>query len=189
MMETQRQVAEPPGKDRVKSREAVSPLNGARLPTTGRPKGTPNRVTRTIREAVEMAAKDCHPKGLAGWLVERAQGSLGDRQIFAAMVNKAMPLQVQANVDGGIRLELGWLAGRQIGTPGTQIPAQQPQALDLQQDSDGLYRIIDPATGAQTAPAAVPAGGQHQAAGADAGQPSQAAQAEPVERPTRRSER
>lgn len=136
-----------------------SPLTGAPVPM-GRPKGLPNKVTRTIREAVEMAARDCHPKGLAGWLVERAQGSLGDRQIFAAMVNKAMPLQVQANVDGGIRLELGWLAGRQVGASVSQLPQAQPQALDLKQESDGTYRIIDPtqvAEGVAAAPA--PAGG------------------------------
>lgn len=133
--------------------------DGRELPA-GRPKGVPNRVTRTIKEAVEMAARDCHPKGLAGWLVERAQGSLGDRQIFAAMVNKAMPLQVQANVDGGIRLELGWLAGRQVGTVAAQIPAQPAQVLDLQRENDGTYRIIDQDTPAEGVPAApAPAGG------------------------------
>lgn len=126
--------------------------DGRELPA-GRQKGVPNRVTRTIKEAVEMAARDCHPKGLAGWLVERAQGSLGDRQIFAAMVNKAMPLQVQANVDGGIRLELGWLAGRQVGTVAAQIPAQPAQVLDLQRENDGTYRIIDQDTPAEGAPA------------------------------------
>ena len=125
-----------------------------------------------------MAAKDCHPKGLAGWLVERAQGSLGDRQIFAAMVNKAMPLQVQANVDGGIRLELGWLAGRQIGTPAAQVQQQAPQVIDLQRETDGTYRIIDQHTHADGVPAGGAAGGQAPAAG----------QAEPVKRPAERSE-
>lgn len=177
MMETQHQVDVASPEIGAKKERPRSPLSGAPLPM-GRQKGTPNRVTRTIREAVEMAARDCHPKGLAGWLVERAQGSLGDRQIFAAMVNKAMPLQVQANVDGGIRLELGWLAGRQIGTPAAQVQQQAPQALDLQRDQDGTYRIIDQHLGVAGAPAAVPAGGQAPAA----------EQVEPVERPTRRSE-
>jgi len=80
--------------------------NGSALPV-GRPKGTANKVTRTIREAVEMAAAGCHPAGLAGWLIERAQGGVQDRQIFAGMVAKALPLQVHAQVNGGIRLELG----------------------------------------------------------------------------------
>ncbi len=131
---------------------APSPLNGAQLPT-GRPKGIQNKVTRTIREAVEKAARDCHPEGLAGWLVERARGGVQDRQIFAAMVNKAMPLQVQANVDGGVKLELTWLSGRSIGTTAAQIPEQKTQVLDLERDSDGGYRIKDPAS-----PPAAPAG-------------------------------
>ena len=123
-------------------------------PGPGRPKGIPNRVTRTIREAVEMAARDCHPEGLAGWLIERAQGSIQDRQIFAQMVNKAMPLQVQANVGGGIKLELSWLGGRSIGNTAAQLPEPRTQVLDLEQDSDGGYRIKDP-----NAPAAGAGGG------------------------------
>ena len=178
MMETQHQAEAASAKEAPEMRRPRPGAGGTVLPHVGRPKGTPNKVTRTIREAVEMAARDCHPKGLAGWLVERAQGSLGDRQIFAAMVNKAMPLQVQANVDGGIRLELGWLAGRQVGTVAAQIPAQPAQVLDLQRENDGTYRIIDQDTPAEGVPAAVPAGGQALAA----------EQVEPAERPTRRSE-
>lgn len=138
---------------------AASPLNGAQLPT-GRPKGVQNKLTRTIREAVEKAARDCHSEGLAGWLIERAQGGIQDRQIFAQMVNKAMPLQVQANVDGGIKLELSWLGGRSIGTTTAQLPEQRTQVLDLEQDSDGGYRIKDPVEGS---------------AGGDAGDGKQAA--------------
>ena len=121
-----------------------------------------------IREAVEKAARDCHPEGLAGWLVERAQGSLGDRQIFAAMVNKAMPLQVQAQVGGGIQVQLGWLASRQIGTTVAQSEEQQPQVLDLQPESDGTYRIIDPTPAAGGAGQAAGEGGEEAAGGADA---------------------
>lgn len=117
---------------------------GDGTPGPGRPKGVQNSVTRTIREAVEKAARDCHADGLAGWLIERAQGGIQDRQIFAQMVNKAMPLQVQANVDGGIKLELSWLGGRSIGTTTAQIPEQRTQVLDLERDSSGGYRIKDP---------------------------------------------
>lgn len=117
---------------------------GASANPAGRPRGAVNKVTRTIREAVEKAARDCHPEGLAGWLIERAQGGIQDRQIFAQMVNKAMPLQVQANVDGGIKLELSWLGGRSIGTTAAQIPEQRTQVLDLERDSAGQYRIKDP---------------------------------------------
>lgn len=100
---------------------------GARLPVgKGRPKGTQNKVTKTIREAIEIACRDVTDsqgrKGLAAWLLERAQGNVADRQIFAAMVSKALPLQVQAGGQGGITINLGWLAGRGIVdvTPATQ---------------------------------------------------------------------
>ena len=175
MIETQHQSEAMSSKVEPIKRPVMRTPDGREMPA-GRVKGVPNRVTRTIREAVEMAARDCHPKGLAGWLVERAQGSLGDRQIFAAMVNKAMPLQVNANVDGGIRLELGWLAGRQVGTVGTQLSAKETQVLDLQPESDGTYRIIDQHTRVEGAPAG--GGGSAAAPGAH--------QVEPVERPTRR---
>lgn len=159
MMKTQHQATGVIDKQRSKDGSGPGLGKGGVPVPSGRPKGTPNRVTRTIREAVEMAAKDCHPKGLAGWLVERAQGSLGDRQIFAAMVNKAMPLQVNTNVDGGIRLELGWLSARQVGAPAAQIENQPAQVLDLKRENDGTYRIIDPASGAEGVPATPAAAG------------------------------
>ena len=101
-----------------------SPLSGSRLPV-GRPKGTQNKVTRTIREAVEIAAREVTDskgkKGLAAWLLERANGSVADRQIFAGMVAKALPLTVNAT-GAGITINLGWLQGRGIVdvTPATQ---------------------------------------------------------------------
>lgn len=107
----------------------VSPLNGQPVPI-GRRKGTPNSVTRTLRQAVEMAARDCHPQGLAGWLVERANGSLGDRQIFAAVVQKVIPLQVNTNVQGGISINLNWLGGRNIGTKTAQAEIVDAQVVD-----------------------------------------------------------
>lgn len=136
-------------------------------PGPGRPKGLANRATRTIREAVELASQPgaCHEDGLAGWLIERARGGLGDRQIFAAMVNKAMPLQVQANVDGGIKLELSWLGSRSIGTTAAQIAEPRTQVLDLQQESDGSYRIKDPTVAPNGGAAA---GGQAPEAAGDA---------------------
>lgn len=149
-------------KDQEKSTNLWKP--GASANPAGRPKGVQNRVTRTIREAVEKAAKDCHADGLAGWLIERAQGGIQDRQIFAQMVNKAMPLQVQANVGGGIKLELSWLGGRSIGTTAAQIAEQKTQVLDLEQDSDGGYRIKDPSPVGEGADNAAAGGG---AAGGD----------------------
>ena len=115
-----------------KQKRIISPLNGAELPI-GRPLGVPNRLTRTLKEAVELAARDCHPEGLAGWLVDRANGSVQDRAIFAGLVGKVIPIQVQQSVEGGITINLGWLAGRGIGTSAAQaqvIDAQVVEAIE-----------------------------------------------------------
>ena len=157
------------GKVGAKSREAVSPLNGARLPTTGRPKGVPNKLTQTLKAAVERAARDCHPQGLAGWLVDRANGSIGDRQIFAALVGKVIPIQVNQSVEGGISINLNWLGGRAIGTVAAQQQVTQSQPVDLIEDSGGKYQIVDQHT--QPAGAGQGAAGQApEAVGAREGQ-------------------
>lgn len=109
----------------------------------GRAKGTPNVVTKTLREAVERAARDCHPQGLAGWLVERAQGGIGDRQIFAAVVQKVIPMQVNTSVQGGISINLGWLAQRGIGTNAAQARMIDAQVIDSIEHSPSSQRTTD----------------------------------------------
>lgn len=114
-------------------------------PGPGRPKGLSNKRTVALREAVEMAAKDCHPQGLAGWLVERAQGSLGDRQIFATVVSKVIPLQVNQTVNGGISINLGWLASRGIGTSTAQAQVIDAQVVDAIEHSPSSHWTTDTA--------------------------------------------
>lgn len=101
-------------------------------PGPGRPKGIPNKVSQSIKEAIEAATRPgtCHPQGLTGWLIERAQGGVADRQIFAAMVAKALPLQVQAQGGGaGVTINLGWLAGRGLINV---TPTAHPNVIDAQ---------------------------------------------------------
>ena len=124
----------------------------------GRPKGVPNKATRTIKEAIELACQpgQCHPKGLAGWLVERAQGNVQDRQIFATFVAKAIPAQLQTKVEGGIVVALPWLQGRAIGqrVPSTShLEAIDAQVIDSQGQTGEDLRVDDP-TRALEAPAA-----------------------------------
>ena len=114
----------------------VSPLNGVPTPT-GRRKGIPNKVTQSIREAIEQATREVTDskgrKGLTAWLLERANGSVADRQIFAGMVAKALPLTLQGNV-GGVTINLGWLNGRDV-TPVTVTAQPASKSLILEQDT------------------------------------------------------
>lgn len=135
----------------------------------GRPKGQPNKLTITLKAAVERAARDCHPQGLAGWLVDRANGSIGDRQIFAALVGKVIPIQVNQSVEGGISINLNWLGGRAIGTATAQTQVTQSQPVDLIEDAGGKYQIVDQHT-QQQAPTGAAAGQAPEAAGATQGQ-------------------
>jgi len=143
----------------ARPKRIISPLNGAELPN-GRPKGVQNKLTRSLKEAVEIAARDCHPKGLAGWLIERAQGGIQDRQIFAGLVGKVIPIQVNQSVEGGISISLNWLAGRQIGTIQAQpevIEAQPVVSIEHSQPSHWTTNAKAQAVDAEVVPVAAPA--------------------------------
>lgn len=168
MMTQEQLVAEAGVKVGPEKRKVMRGCGGTELPV-GRPKGTPNRLTVALKDAVERAARDCHPQGLAGWLVDRANGSIGDRQIFAAVVSKVIPLQIQQHVQGGISINLNWLGGRQIGTVTAQTVEHKPQVVDLIEQSADKYRIVDQHTAPQTVAEAAAAVAQ-KASGAREGQ-------------------
>lgn len=122
---------------------------GTGLPGPGRPKGVPTKLTRTIKEAIEIACAPggCHPQGLAGWLIERAQGSVEDRKIFAGLVGKVIPAQLQASVDGNIVVQLPWLTGRNVGrrVPSTShSDVTDAQVIDVTMERNGDLRVGDP---------------------------------------------
>ena len=109
----------------------------------GRKPGETVGITRTLREAVELAARDCHPQGPAGWLVDRAQGGVQDRQIFANMVGKVIPIQVNQAVSGGVSINLNWLGQRNIGTITAQPKVIDAQTIDLIEHSEQRHWITD----------------------------------------------
>lgn len=117
---------------------AVSPLTGAPVPA-GRPRGVKNKLTN-LRDAVIEAFDRV---GGVDYLVKLANGTQSDRAAFTSLMNKVLPTQINQQVDGGIRLELSWLGSRNIGTTQAQIPEHRTQVLDVEQDSDGSYRIKD----------------------------------------------
>ena len=127
-------------------KRAVSPLTGTPTPA-GRPAGVRNKLTN-LRDAVLVAFDAV---GGAEYLVQLAKGTQSDRAAFCGLVAKVLPTQINQTVDGGIRLELAWLGGRQIGTTTAQTVEQQTEVIDLQRNSRGKYQIIDPKPGADAA--------------------------------------
>jgi hypothetical protein len=126
---------------RVKNekKRAVSPLSGAPTPA-GRPAGVKNRMTN-LRDAVLEAFETV---GGAQYLAKLAQGTQSDRAAFVGLVAKVLPTQINANVEGGIQVQLSWLSGRSIGTTASQIAEPVTQVIDLAKDNGGKYRIVDP---------------------------------------------
>jgi len=141
----------------------VSPLTGQPTPP-GRPKGVKNRLTN-LRDAVLEAFDTV---GGPAYLVQLAQGTQSDRAAFVGLVSKVLPTQVQAQVEGGVQIQLSWLSGRTIGTTVAQSAEQVMQVVDLQRDSGGKYRIIDPVTPPEGGEAAAGDAAQKAAGGADA---------------------
>ena len=57
----------------------------------------------------------CHPEGLKGWLRDRALGGIEDRKIYAGIVSRVIPIEVTGKDGEAIKIDLGWLTGRNIG--------------------------------------------------------------------------
>lgn len=128
---------------------AVSPLNGAPTPP-GRPKGVRNRLT-ALRDSILDAYDQV---GGTEYLAKLAQGTQSDRAAFIGLVKHVLPATIDANVSGGVQVQLSWLGGRQIGTTAAQAADVVTQVVDLEKDSSGKYRIIDPKAQPEPAPAA-----------------------------------
>jgi len=140
----------------------ISPKSGAPTPA-GRPAGVRNKLTN-LREAVLEAFDTV---GGAQYLVKLAQGSQSDRAAFVSLVSKVLPTQINANVEGGIQVQLSWLGSRNIGTTASQIAEPVTQVIDLQRDEGGKYRIKDPTPHAESGGQAPAADGQAGGQGAE----------------------
>jgi hypothetical protein len=133
----------------------------------GRPKNVKNKLTN-LRDAVLEAFDQV---GGAEYLAKLANGTSSDRAAFVGLVSKVLPTQINANVEGGVQVQLSWLGARSIGTTVAQNPEPITQVVDLQRDSAGKYRIIDQVS--DVSPGADGGGG-----GSEAGKPAGDAQGE-----------
>lgn len=122
-------------------KEAEIPRGNGGTPVPGgRPKGVRNKLTN-LREAVLEAFDQV---GGPEYLARLAQGTSSDRAAFVSLVSKVLPTQINANVEGGIQVQLSWLGQRNIGTTTAQPVEQVTQVIDLERDNGGKYRIKDP---------------------------------------------
>lgn len=128
----------PPGGGRVRGFKPGQSGNPA-----GKKPGTQNKVTKTLKAAT-MEAFD--RLGGVEWLVKMGEGTTDDRRAFMTLLAKILPAEINANVQGGIQIQLGWLSGRQIGTVAAQPAARQLQVIDVEVNSDGVNRITDQRT-------------------------------------------
>lgn len=126
------------GGENNEQKTGISVGSGAAGP--GRPRNVKNRLTN-LREAVLKAFDTV---GGPEYLVRLANGTQSDRAAFVGLVAKVLPTQINANVEGGIQVQLSWLGGRSIGTTTAQSVEEVTQVVDLERDSGGKYRIKDP---------------------------------------------
>lgn len=59
-----------------------------RQKTGGRKKGTPNKLTAPLKEAILMAAEGAHPDGMVGYLTEQAKTNPSS---FNMLLGKVLP--------------------------------------------------------------------------------------------------
>jgi len=150
--------------DQEVSKNAGKTRVGDGTPGPGRPKNVKSRLTN-VRDAVLEAFETV---GGAAYLAQLAQGTSSDRAAFIGLVSKVLPTQINAQVEGGVQIQLSWLAARQIGTTVAQPAEVITQVVDMERKTDGTYRIIDPIPGGEGGQAPAAGGGQEPVGGADA---------------------
>lgn len=78
----------------------------------GRPKGSPNKLTKALKEMILQALDEAHPGGSIAYLREQAQSN---PNAFMTLVGKVLPLTVAGDKDAPLetvsRIELVALSG------------------------------------------------------------------------------
>ena len=70
----------------------------------GRPKGSPNKATALLKDAILKAATDAGDGDMANYLAMQARTNPGP---FLALLGKVLPLQVNADIEGGFNIIIG----------------------------------------------------------------------------------
>lgn len=83
----------------------------------GRKKGTPNKTTTALREAILQAAELAGDKlpgdrdGLVKYLMAQA---IANPQAFLSLLGKVLPTQVDGNITGTLKIDAPWLNKRGV---------------------------------------------------------------------------
>ena len=72
-----------------------------RIKTGGRKKGTPNKTTALLKDAILKAATDAGDGDLSAYLLQQANGN---PTAFLALLGKVLPLQVGGEPDNPVEM-------------------------------------------------------------------------------------
>lgn len=79
----------------------LMPKVGLDRSKTGRKKGTPNKTTALLKDAILKAAAGAGDGDMAVYLEKQAKDNPGP---FMALLGKVLPMQVNAEVEGGLTI-------------------------------------------------------------------------------------
>lgn len=81
----------------------MSKLEAGRNKTGGRQKGTPNKTTALLKDAILLAATNAGKGDMAAYLEAQARDNPGP---FLALLGKVLPMQVTGEGGGAIRAKV-----------------------------------------------------------------------------------
>ena len=76
--------------------------------TGGRQKGTPNKTTAFLKDAILMAAEGAHKDGMVGYLIEQAAANPA---AFLTLLGKVLPIQHTGEGGGPIASTINVISG------------------------------------------------------------------------------
>ena len=112
-----------------------SPLTGAPVPG-GRPKGVPNKITKTFKQAAEKAFEK---GGGVDWLVKMMNGTASDRAAVLQLFGRLIPAQLQGEVNHSVKVQLDFASGRNL----VQIPQADTHSAGAKQIPHENQDVID----------------------------------------------
>lgn len=85
----------------------MSKLEAGRAKTGGRKKGTPNKTTALLKDAILQAAEAAGDKeGMLGYLTSQAKAN---PVAFLSLLGKVLPMQVTGEGGGPVAVSFQWL--------------------------------------------------------------------------------